>query len=222
MVLIGWKYWVKKNAFWKESLELSYQNLNEINVVSDQDVLSIPLWYNQDVSRNYMFKPYMYKKDLIVIGNLLQEGKFLSKEDLELSYGVSHINFLDYYQLKLDVLTFIKSILWQKPILWLDCSYHFHLKPILMAKKGCRHIYNKIYCQTFKSKYKDKCNSDLELQIDKFTWRRIFYICFKSVYNNDLVWIQYKSLHRIPGTQRMMFNMKITGSDLCWLCKRSI
>ena len=90
-------------------MELSYQNLNEINVVSDQDVLSVPLWNNENVSRNNMFKPYLYKKGLIVIGNLLQEGKFLSKEDLELSYGISHINFLDYYQLKLDVLTFIKK-----------------------------------------------------------------------------------------------------------------
>ena len=67
-------------------------------------------------------------------------------------------------------------------------------------------------------KYKGKWNSELDLQIDKFTWRHIFYICFKSVYNNDLVWLQYKTLHRILGTQRMMFNMKITGSDLCQLC----
>ena len=49
-------------------------------------------------------------------------------------------------------------------------------------------------------------------------WRRKFYICFKSVYNSDLVWLQYKTLHRILGTQRMMFHMKFTGSDLCRLC----
>ena len=73
-----------KNAFWKKSLELIYRSLNEINVVSDQDVLSVPLWYNENVSRNNMFKPYMYKKGSIVIENLLQEGNFLSKEDLEL------------------------------------------------------------------------------------------------------------------------------------------
>ena len=66
-------------------------------MVSDQDVFSVPLWYNENVSRNNMFKPYMYKKGLILIGNLLQGGKFV----------ISHINFLDYYQLKLDVLTFI-------------------------------------------------------------------------------------------------------------------
>ena len=80
-----------KIAFWKEILELSYRNLNEINVVSDQDVLSVPLWYNENVSRNNMFKPYMYNKGLIVIGNLLQEGKFLSKDELELSYRISHV-----------------------------------------------------------------------------------------------------------------------------------
>ena len=52
-----------KNAFWKEILELSYRNLNEIDVVSDQDVLSVPLWYNENVSRNNMFKHYMYKQE---------------------------------------------------------------------------------------------------------------------------------------------------------------
>ena len=68
-----------KNTFWKEILELSYRDLNEINVVSDQDVLSVPLWYNENVSRNNMFKHYMYKKGLIVIGNLSQEGKFFKE-----------------------------------------------------------------------------------------------------------------------------------------------
>ena len=67
-------------------------------MVSDQDILSVPLWYSKNVSCNNMFKPYMYKKGLIVIGNLLQEVKFLSKVDLELSYRISDINFLDYYQ----------------------------------------------------------------------------------------------------------------------------
>ena len=142
-------------------------------------MFSLPLWYNENVSRNNMFKPYMYKKGLIVIGNLLQEGKILSKDDLELSYGISHINFLDYYQLKVDVLTFIKKYTLVKTNSLIRLFIPFHLKPILMAKKGCRHIYNKIYCPTFKSKYKDKWNSDLDLQIDKFMWRRIFYICFK-------------------------------------------
>ena len=125
-----------KNAFWKETLELSYQNLNEINVVSNQDVLSVPLWYNVNLSRNNMFKLNMYKKGLIVIGNLLQEGKFLSKEDLELSYGISHINFLDCYQLKLDVLTFIKKYTLVKTNSLIRPLELFHLKPILMAKKG--------------------------------------------------------------------------------------
>ena len=87
-----------------------------------------------------------------------------------------------------------------------------------MAKIGCRHIYNKIYCQNFESKYKDKWNSDLDLQIDKFMCRRILYICFKSIYNHDLVGLQYQTLHCILGTQRMMSHMKITGSDLCRLC----
>ena len=97
-------------------------------MVSDQDVLSVPLWYNENVSRNNIFKPYMYKKGLIVIGNLLQEGKFLSKEDLELSYGISHINFLDYYQLKLDVLTFIKKYTLVKNNSLIRPFVPFHLK----------------------------------------------------------------------------------------------
>ena len=94
----------------------------------------------------------------------------------------------------------------------------FHLKPICMAKKGCRNIYDQINCQNFETKYKDKWNLELDLQINKLTWKHIFHICFKSVYNDDLVWLQYKILHRILGTQRLMLNMKITDSDLCRLC----
>ena len=92
---------------------------------------------------------------MFVTGNLLQEGNFLSKEDLELSYGILHIDFLDCYQLKLDVLTFIKKYTLVKTNSLIRWFIPFHLKPIIMAKKGCRHIYNKIYCQTFESKYKD-------------------------------------------------------------------
>ena len=46
----------------------------------------------------------------------------------------------------------------------------------------------------------------------------IFTICFNLVPDNDLIWLQYRTLHRILGTKSLLYKMSKSDSNLCCNC----
>ena len=64
--------------------------------------------------------------------------------------------------------------------------------------------------------------SNLGIVIDDQTWKEAFTICFKSVNDHQIIWLQYKILHRILGTQKQLFKMKISDSDYCRICNSNV
>ena len=71
-------------------------------------------------------------------------------------------------------------------------------------------------------KYQQKWSTDLGIVIDDPTWKEAFTICFKSVNDHQIIWLQYKILHRILGTQKQLFKMKISDSDYCRICNSNV
>ena len=68
-------------------------------------------------------------------------------------------------------------------------------------------------------KFKTKWNEDLGIEIKKYTWEQFFTVCFKTVQENKLIWFQYRLIHRILGTQRLLYKMGIVQSELCLMCQ---
>ena len=68
-------------------------------------------------------------------------------------------------------------------------------------------------------RYRAKWNNDLDIDIDNKTWRRVFYLIFNVEQDNNLIWFQYKLIHRILGTNSQLYKMSIEKSDKCRLCK---
>ena len=52
-------------------------------------------------------------------------------------------------------------------------------------------------------------------------WRQIFQVCFNTVKDNHLVWMQYRILYRILGTNDLLFKIKNHDDGKCCLCKQS-
>ena len=46
----------------------------------------------------------------------------------------------------------------------------------------------------------------------------IYKICFKTLQDNYLVWLQYKILNRILGVKKLLYGMRISQDDNCRLC----
>ena len=68
-------------------------------------------------------------------------------------------------------------------------------------------------------KFKTKWNEVLGIEIEKYTWEQFLTVCFKIVQENELIWFQYRLIHRILGTQRLLYKMGIVQSELCLMCQ---
>ena len=89
---------------------------------------------------------------------------------------------------------------------------------LIFSKPGSKWYYNHMVNQSCNLALKGKWSDDLKLNLNANTWDQIFTICFKIVTNNSLVWFQYKILHRILGTQKLLHQMGKSESDLCLSC----
>ena len=49
-------------------------------------------------------------------------------------------------------------------------------------------------------------------------WKKIFTICFDLIKDNDLVWLQYRIIHKILGTRSLLFKMSKAETNLCRNC----
>ena len=60
--------------------------------------------------------------------------------------------------------------------------------------------------------------TELDLVVNEQLWRDIYKICFNTVKDNYLIWMQYKILQRILGCKYYMYRIKITNDSTCSLC----
>ena len=67
--------------------------------------------------------------------------------------------------------------------------------------------------------FKTAWNNELNINIDEDTWQKAFKICFKLIQDNGLIWFQYRILHRILGTQKLLSKIGKTSTPKCLLCK---
>ena len=51
------------------------------------------------------------------------------------------------------------------------------------------------------------------LALNAKIWHIIYRMCFKTIYDNSVIWFQYKILFRILGTKDYLFKMKIVDSN---------
>ena len=94
------------------------------------------------------------------------------------------------------------SVRWLQPLPSLQCLKKFLIQGIKPTLK----IY--IY----------KRNEELGMNIQEKNWELIFKICLKTVQDNDIIWLQYRVLHRIRGTQYILQKIGKAESSLCLQC----
>ena len=51
-------------------------------------------------------------------------------------------------------------------------------------------------------------------------WKQIFRVCFKTIKDNDLIWMQDRVLYRILGTKELLFKIKSHDDGKCSFCKQ--
>ena len=87
--------------------------------------------------------------------------------------------------------------------------------------KGTKVFYNLLLEGDTEYNFSDLQRKWLKVTTQKFSredWKKIFNICFKSIQDNNNIWLQYRIIYRILGTRSLLFKMSITDTNLCRNC----
>ena len=208
------------NKFWSETLYCWSKLIESIPINNVSDALSMPLWNNPMVSKANLFLPDWYNNGIISIADIVfGNGKFISQNDLKTVYHI-RTNFLEHHR----VITCVKNYLSKQK----DAS-KIHKKPTLpiqikitsKSQKGSQDFYkilanhNMVHDTTYYSFWEQT----LGITICTDMWKRIFQVCFKTIKDNDLIWVQYKVLYRILGTNDLLFKINRHDDGKCSFCK---
>lgn len=67
--------------------------------------------------------------------------------------------------------------------------------------------------------HEHKWETLLELD-DTFSWKSKYNAIFNCTKDSELLWLEYRIFHRILGTNKYLFNCKITYNNKCNLCTK--
>ena len=97
-----------QNPFWKDVFSSWVIFLRTVTPMNDLDKLSVPLWYNKDISQENMYFANWAANGVLFPADIIQEdGNLMTLTDIQTHFDLS-INFLDYYRVRLNLEKFIK------------------------------------------------------------------------------------------------------------------
>ena len=153
------------------------------------------------------------------VGDVIDlNGNFVTLSDLKKTYNIQRINFLEYFRVKILVQSFLKRYRTDSPLLFSQPCLPHHLSILYTRIQGAKVFYSVLNQPKSDMAFKAKWQYDLNINIDEKTWQQIFNTVFKLISDNNLIWFQYRLIHRILGTQNLLFKMGISTSSTCRLC----
>ena len=223
MVLLGSEYaesLAKQsyNKFWSD-VGHSWSNLTKnIQIKNSTDVMSEQIWHNPKISKAALYFPRWFRSGIISVADMFTANReLLSQKDLEQSYSIK-TNYLEYHRVKSCVKVYVSKLKLdltdqQKPV------YPNQIKILCNSYKGSQDFYRLLnyQCLDKNAPFLSWKNS-LNLTIAENTWSHIFQICFKTVKDNDLIWLQLRILYKILGTNDLLLKMNKHGSGKCNFC----
>ena len=211
------------NKFWTDVLQSWSKFLKAFQMEKNLNALSQSLWCNANISKIELFFPKWFERGIILIGDLLSaNGELLSKRELEQSYSFK-TNFLEYYRITSTVKIYLKKYkldpkIFQKPL------YPNQIKVLCNSEKGSQDFYRSLNyhglsientpISYWMNLYDETPNESL--------WRNIFGICFKTVMDNDLIWLQIRVLYRILGTNDLLLKVSKHDDGKCSFCHNQL
>ena len=209
-----------QNQFWKEILTSWVTLCENIPIRSNTEILSTLLWYSPKISKAILNLPNWSKQGIIVVGDLLDNrGNIISQTKLEDKYTHLKMNFLEYLRIKSCVESYVKKYKKDGLFYFQQPCLPTHLLPIFSRNSGSKHYYNILNKPVINMNCKIAWNTELNLNIDEITWQQIFRICSKLPQHHNLIWFQYRILHRILGTRTLLAKIDKATSPDCFLCK---
>ena len=209
-----------QNKFWKETLT-SWKKLSDNTPISNSnDIFASPLWYNPKISKTELNLPKWSKHGISYVGDLLHSnGTLISQKDLEQKYTPLETNFLEYLRVKMCVELYLKKYQGDGPLLFDQPCLPKQIASLFGQSQCSKRFYKLLNKTCTDMSFKNAWTNKLNINIDEDTWQTAFKIYFKLIQDNNLIWFQYRILHRILGTQKLLSKIGKTSTPKCLLCK---
>jgi hypothetical protein len=185
------------NLFWKDVFRVYEQFRYKIKPQSSAEVLSEPLFFNNNlkINNNYIYYKNWMQKSVNCIGNLIDDrGHFYTYQEFTRKYDIQ-VNPLTYLGCMQTVKKYLKSLnitIENNEMLTSPKS----LACIHAQVKGTKSYYNKLTENEKAPNCCSKWETKLGEQID---WNSCFYK-IKHIREVKLKWFQIRLLHRILAT----------------------
>ena len=207
------------NPFWKEVL-IAFYNINKDNTPKTySNILYSPLWFNNSIFEIPLHYPKLSKSGVYFVKDVLHSnGELIKFEDLK---KTADVNILDFFRIRYFVNRYLKKYSGLKD----DCPAHpsipFHIELLYRSKKGNRDFLQILTKENAPITAVKNWHNKLETVINQHTWSSIFKLCHFTIDDNYFKWFNYKILHRILGTNSLLFQMNITENPSCRFCNES-
>ena len=188
-----------------------------LSIETSEQLLSSPVWYNPRISSTTLYYPKWFRHGIESIGDVIDtNGILITEHELKNKFNLPCINFLEMTRQNL----LIKKYIQKCNIILQDFRRPNIPREMEIVNS---HTKSKDFYKLINTRYpeigiKHKWNEDLNLSIQPNDWKKIFKICFKTVKDNYLIWFQYRILHRILGTRKLLYNMNKSPSPNCLFC----
>ena len=183
------------------------------------------IWNNSGIliDNAIVFNKAFFSAGIKYVGDLVDEhGDFLSFNVLCHKFNISSGYFIHYHSIIHSIPNHWKSSL-------VKVSSPSQQEVILTDLLHCRRITKNAYIKlhnknttldatTFSVCF--KWHSLLNIpDMSNIEWSQIFHNCFKSVHDTKICYFQYRYLHFILGTNKLLFKMNKRTDPLCSFCK---
>ena len=209
------------NIFWKETLSVYCDFMNIVNSNNLYDIMQEPLWYNCriKIQNKSIFYKSMFDKGFHIVSDLFDvHFKFIQYEHLQDLYSVT-IPFTLYEGLKHCILHQWPQIRELPNIPLKDDVYRPKVINILLLNHSGSKLMYDLFISHMKHKPICEAKWTVDLELDaSFDWKKIHVNLKHLTTDTKLLWFQYRILHRILCTNKLLFTLKIRTSPLCSIC----
>ena len=215
------KYYKASNLFWKVVFTYWADFCASQQILSTTDILSSSIWFNKHINTENIYFSTWSKKGINFVNDIIDtNGNVLPLQTLKEKYGVN-INFLHYYTISGLVQRFISKYHKGKNMEIIKPYIPFHLTPLIKSQQNKKAIYQSL-CTNNEPKVNNdvKWIADLEFEIDITMWKSVYKACFFAINDNTIIWLQYRIMKRILGTNHYLKKTKISDSDACRICHK--
>ena len=205
-----------QNLFWKDVFKHIKILLYKCKPVSFSEFGCESLFYNINICRNsnVVYIKQFVEKGILKINQLMGPNGYLSYKDFKTKFPDCDVNFVLYEGIVSAVKQFQRR-----------CGFDFEPDVCTLQEncgkvwkcvaKGSRSIYQfLIKCDT-PIKGIEKWSNEFNCSVDT---NSVFTRVMKTTADAHLRWFQFRILHRILPTQKLLHSMKITNSSFCVFC----